>query len=368
MVKKAKKKFKGGAQRNAVRQTRKAKYGHMSLPKGVSVYKAEPGSRVSLDIMPYMVTDANHPDRDDEYGVAVPGELWYKRPYYLHRSIGTNNESVVCPTSNGQKCPICEYRAQMLKEGADWNDDSVKALKPSMRNLYAVIPKGSKAHEEAPHIWDMSQFLFQSKLNEEISEDEDYDTFPDLEDGYTLRVRFSEESFGQNKFADTSRIDFVERDEAYPESIMDDIPNLDEVLEIPSYKTVEAIFFGGASEEEAEDEDEDDDVMKGRGAPRARTLQDEDEEADEDEEVDDDEDEEDDKDSKGHPIDEDDEDEPTPEPSPAKRTKKVKPKAKDKGNRCPHGHIFGKDCDEHDECDECTEWEACMDASEGIDE
>ncbi len=51
-----------------------------------------------------------HPDRDEEYGIAVPGSLWYKRPYWLHRGVGPENVSIVCPSSIGKKCPICEYR------------------------------------------------------------------------------------------------------------------------------------------------------------------------------------------------------------------------------------------------------------------
>ena len=167
---KERKRFKGGVSRNAAKQQRGSSYGHLNLPKGLNVFKEEPGSRVTLDIMPYEVTIPNHPDKDEEYGVAIQGELWYKRPYFLHRNIGTDHQSIVCPSSIGQKCPICEYRAQLLKEGKDWNDDSVKALKPSMRNLYIVIPKGNKKYDEKPHVWDISQFLFQDKLNEEIQE------------------------------------------------------------------------------------------------------------------------------------------------------------------------------------------------------
>jgi len=58
-----------------------------------------------------------------------------QKTYWLHRNVGANNESVICPSSIGKKCPICEHRAQMLKDGADWNDDAVKALKPSNEKL-----------------------------------------------------------------------------------------------------------------------------------------------------------------------------------------------------------------------------------------
>ena len=111
-----------------------------------------------------------------------------------------------------------------------------------MRNLYIVIPKNNKNYSEEPHIWDISQFLFQDKLNEEIQENEEYETFPDLEEGYTLRIRFAEGSFGSNKFAEVSRIDFIERKKPYDESILEKIPSLDDILEIPPYPTIESMF------------------------------------------------------------------------------------------------------------------------------
>lgn len=373
--KKGKKRFKGMVSRNAQKQQRGASYGHLNLPKGLSVFKEEPGSRVNLDILPYEVTAANHPDRDDEYEIAIPGSLWYKRPYWLHRNIGPDNQSIVCPSSIGQKCPICEYRAQLLKDGARWDDDAVKALKPSMRNLYVVIPKGSKKYEETLHIWDISQFLFQDKLNEEIQENEEYETFPDLEEGYTLRIRFSEESFGGNKFAETSRIDFKERSKPYDEAILEEIPSLDEILEIPSYKTIEAMFFGGMEAEEAEDDDEEEEKPTRRQKPVKSKPEpepdpdDDDEERDEPDEDDDDEerDEPDEDDDDEEEEEEDDEEEEKPVKKPPVRTKKQetkKPKKPEKkGGKCPHGHKFGEDCEEYDECDDCDKWEECMDAS-----
>lgn len=316
MAKKTKsKKFKGAVSRNAAKQQRGASFGHLKLPKNIPVFKEEPGSRVDLDIMPYVVTTNNHPDRDDEYEIAVPGSLWYKRPYWLHRSVGPENQSVVCPSSIGQKCPICEYRAQLLKDGADWNDDSVKALKPSMRNLYVVIPKGNKKLEEKPHVWDISQFLFQEKLNEEIGENEDYETFPDLEEGWTLRIRFSEESFGSNKFAETSRIDFKERDKPYKESILDEIPSLDDLLEIPSYKTIEAIFFGGVDIDDVADDDYEDEVSKPSRSRKTSKIEEDDDEDDYDtNDIDEEESDDDDLDEDNDDDEEDmDEDEDEPE-------------------------------------------------------
>ena len=369
-----------GVGRNAAKQSRGSQFGYLNLPKGTPVFKEEPDTRVILDIMPYEVTIENHPDRDDDIGIALPGELWYKRPYSVHRNIGPENHSIICPTSIGQKCPICEYRAQLLKEGQKWDDPSVRALKPSKRNLYIVIPHGNKKLEEVPHIWDIAQSNFQVQLNEEIEENEANQSFPDLEEGKSLRIRFGEKSFGSNKFAQTSRIDFRDREKPYEDSILDDVPHLDEVLEVPSYKAVEVMFFGGLDEDAAKCNEEEDEEEK----PRRSRRSDPQPESDNDDDSDDDEEEEEEKPRRGkgkkeEEEDSDDEDsdddeeeeekEPEKEPEapkpPTRRTRKNTdtPPATEKG-KCPHGHRFGKDVDEYDECEKCKNWEACMDASE----
>jgi len=366
-------KFKQKVAANSHKQkTQATQYGHLKLPRNVSVFKEEPGSRVRLDILPYVVTDGNHPDRDDENGIALPGELWYKRPYKLHRGVGVENASVVCPTSFGKPCPICEYRARLLKEGGD--KATIAALKPSLRNLYVVVPKDSKTYEEKPHIWDISQFLFQNQLNEEIEENEDYAVFPDLEEGLTLRIRFSEETFQKNKYALTSRIDFEERDEQYDESILKEVPNLDEVLDVLPYSKIEALFFGTElNVYEDEDEDEEEEITTRKRKAKSlredpqfnKLMKEEEEEEDEgeDDEEDSSYDDEDIEDDNVEPDDEEDDDE-EPKKAPTRtRTKKTV----SNNNKCPYGHKFGIDCEKYDECDDCDLWEECLEEKEAND-
>lgn len=307
-------------------KSQKSQYGYLKLLKGVNVFKEEPGSRVKLDILPYVVTDPNHPDRDDELGIAVPGALWYKRPFKLHRNIGYNNMPLVCPTSIGKRCPICEYKQRLLKEGKDWRDDSVKALKTYLRNLYIVVPLDNKNYEERPYVWDISDHLFQNKLSIELEENPEYANFPDLEDGYTLRIRFTEEQFGKNKFADTSRIDFEKREKKYDKSILDKVPNLDEVLVVLPYEQIEAKFF-----------DSEDDAV-----------------TDVDKAID-------------EVVDEIDEDEDDEDVEPRKAKIIVsKPKLAVADGKCPYGHEFGRDEGSYLECADCIEWNACADAKDEL--
>jgi hypothetical protein len=270
-------------------------------------------------------------------------------------------------SSVGKRCPICEHRAKRIKEGAP--EEETRDLKPSLRNLYCVIPLGMDKFEETYHIWDISQYLFQDMLNDEIAENEDFEVFPDLEEGLSLRIRFSEEVFGKNKYAKVSRIDFEERDGAYDESILKDIPMLDEVLIIPTYKEAEAKFF------ELDDDADQDAPPKMQTPPKPRQAA----------KQEDDEDNEPPRQRKtlkkpATPKPAEDEDEaptparsraprrapePEPEPEPAPKSRKApgsrKPASADS---CPFGHTFGDDCEQYDECDDCEKWDPCMSMKE----
>lgn len=213
---------------------------------------------------------------------------------------GINSSREICPTSIGKPCPICEFRAMKIKEGEDPKSREVKDLKASVRNLYAVVPKGSKDYEEEPHIWDISQYCFQDALDEELEEgDGEFDAFPDFEMGNTLQVRFAEDTVYSTKFNMTSRIDFTDRDEQYDEEeILGSIPCLDDVLKIKSYKELEALFYEMDDEsgpgDPGDDDDDDDEPEKEKSPRRKKTTSkkkepepDEDEDDDDDEEPDD---------------------------------------------------------------------------------
>lgn len=385
--KRKKRTFKGAVSRNAAKQQRGNQYGYLNLPKGIPVFREEPG-RVDLDIIPYVVTGDYHPDRDEEWKIALKGDLWYKRPFYLHRNIGPENKAVVCPSSIGKPCPICEYRAEMLKkEGVKWDDPSVRDLKPGLRNLYFVIPRGHKKFDAEVHIWDISQYCFQDSLNEEIQENEEYETFPDLEEGKTLRIRFSEEKLGSNTFSKTSRIDFHDR-KPIKESILDDLPSLDDVLDVMTYKQLEQLFYGGILSDDSDDSDDEDEEKLSRTKSRKPSSPPDDDEDDDEEPEDDfdsdeflddddfDSDEfsdDDDEDGDGDDDEEEEEEDSSPPPKRSSKSGSSKKNSEKESiqrrkgtsksdNSCPHGYTFGEDFEAYDDCDQCKHWDLCYDA------
>ena len=344
-----KSRFRGKVAHNAKKQKQgRASYGYLNLPKGIPIFKEEPDTKIKLDIVPYKITDSKHPDKDLDRKIALPGDLWYKRPFKIHRNIGANNDVVVCRTSFRKRCPICAHIAEEMRKGVD--KDELKPLRDSKRNLYVVIPKGHSKYEEIPHIWDISQWLFQNLLTEELEENEDYEIFPDFEEGFTLRIRFVSASIGSGQpFAEASRIDFLERKETYDEEkMLGKIPSLDAVLQLLSFEALQAKFF------ELEDEEPSD-------KPQDAEEEEPEEEEPEEEEPEEEEPEEE------EPEEEEPEEEEEPRKAPSKRTRpkeKNEPTEKKK-DRCPHNHKFGIDTEDFDECDTCDLWEECIDVKEG---
>lgn len=191
---------------------------------------------VLLDILPYPVTDPNHMDRDEENELAIDGKWWFKKPYRLHRNIGIQDEYVVCPTTWDRRahCPICLYRTAQEKAGVPY--DKLTDFSWAARSLYVVIPREVTTtrkdveFEEKIHIWDVSQNIFQKKLDKELELKPQFDTYADLEGGFSLLLRFGKKPGGNFKYMDIDRIDFVERPKDIPESILDEVPELDECL------------------------------------------------------------------------------------------------------------------------------------------
>ena len=336
-----------------------------------------------LDIIPYLVSIDNHPQMNK-------GDLWYKRIYFMHGNIGPNNDRVACPLKTiGKPCPICDYRSEILdkaqKAGKGQDGDKLreqaKALKPKRRELYNVID--IEEDEDAVKVWDVSAFLFGDLLAEELTNgpEENYD-FAELEDGKSLRIRFKEDSYNNNPFYKTSRIDFIDREGDYKESIIEDAIDLDKAVNILSHKEIYQLFHGLSNEdlddssdlEPFGDQDAGGSTEEKAEAPPTSTRKKKKEEPEPEPEP--------------EPIecefdgyvfgenyDEEDADCQACENKEACGAVAAIPEASSRGDKkpsgkCPSDHEFGKDNDKHDECDNCDtnggDWGACHEAKKAL--
>jgi len=354
MATKKRSSFRGKIGRDAKKSTR-ASYGYLNLPEGVKAFSIKEKTRkIQFDILPYVVSDSNHPNKDEELGAALKGDLWYRRPFKIHRNVGAENETCVCPKSVGKPCPICDHQKKRFSEGAD--KEETKELYPKDRNLYVVIPLDDDFDEE-PYIWDMAQSLFQDVLKEELEEDEENEIFPDLEEGKTLEVSFKWKTLGQSTFPEARNITFLDRD-PYDEDILDKVPDLDTVLRVLTYEQLSNKFFELDEEEDAGElkEAEEERPARRKSSRTARKVEKEEEDEDEPEE-----------DVKPRrrakaPVKEEvEEEEEEEEEKPVRKSRASK---KD-DTECPNDHTFGKDFEEFDDCDDCDLWDACYDAHKG---
>ena len=368
--------FRGKINRDAQKQKNAdSSHGYLNLPKNVKSYSAESEIRkIQIDILPYIVSDPNHPNKDIQNDIAVKGGLWYRRPFKIHRNVGsdTNTSTVICPTSVGKKCPICDYQKKRFAEGAP--KDETKELYPKPRNLYVVIPIGQKDFDEVPHIWDMAQSLFQDVLVETLEEDDSNEVFPDLEEGKTLELSLKWKSISDGKpFPEVRNIKFLDR-EPYDEKILNEMPDLDKCLNVLSYEELSNKFFEIESEEVGGKLTEIVDAPPTRKRRSVRTEEPEEripaKEAEEPRKSF----------RRSRDTEEGEQTRKTPEPEvsvpsrrkpvreepeepvPTRVRREREPATKD---RCPYGHKFGIDTEKFDDCDKCEIWADCIDVKEG---
>lgn len=328
-------KFKGGSS-------------YIHLPEGVKFYSLDKGTH-GLNILPYEVTVNNHPEAD-------AGELWYKRPILVHRGIGAEEKRYICPRTIKKPCPICDHRAIMLKD-PHADEDAVQALKPQDKDLFNI-----DCGKEGIQILEFSNAMFTRMLEEECREGKDeWSGFADLEGGYTVNARFTEETFGKAKFLKCSRIDFEERDD-YPESILDKVVNLDECLVILPYDKLEKIFLEVGDDDEPEEKTHRERRREPEPEPEKPSRRREPEPEPE---------------RPARRREPEPEPEPRsqrttrksePEPEPEKPSRRREPESKKNEPICPaEGGIYGESCDDLEECYTCDLWESCRDAKDELE-
>jgi hypothetical protein len=319
--------------------------GTVRLPDGVEFFNPEKGT-YEIDHFPYIVSEGRNQD-----GVKV-GEEWHRRIFWIHRNIGAEEKRYVCLKTIGKPCPICAEYSRLSKD-RNADEEVVKALKPSERELYNILVDGKH------YVFEMSAYLYGRIVEDELRNvDEQFLDYPMLKGGYTVKVRFGEKKLGKNSFLEAQRIDFLERDDL-SDKWLDKAVDLDQCLNILTAEQLELVLYGADPEPEPDEEE-----------PPARSTRRSAPEPEEEEPPT--------RSRRGAPEPEEEEPptrsrrsapepEPEEEPAPTRSTRRNKPDPEPEpepdaaDNKCPHGYKFGVDNDAYDECDKCKVWEDCAD-------
>lgn len=276
----------------------------------VDFFKPVKDKRYKIDIVPYVITTNNHPK-------VKKGGIDYVMQVWVHGFVGPDENSIICPKKTFKKeCPICQEREEMIASG-DYDKKITDKLKPSERCIYNIIDLNNE--DKGIQLFIVSGYLFHKELLEEahVSGDEVI-CFADLEDGYSVKFRTSEGKAAGKTFVVYKSFDFKEREESYPDEILDDVFPLDRMIVVSDYDSIKNEFLGVQTDDDDEEQDADD----------------VDQEEDEKEER---------KSKKSY-----------------REKSSKKEKDRSKKQKCPHGFRFGFDLDDHDECDEdCDVWELC---------
>lgn len=281
--------------------------------------------RNRINIIPYEIKTKNHPlVKRGEFEI---GDLDYVLDFFVHRNVGPSESSVVCLKNTfGKPCPICEQSALLRKQG---KEQEANELKPSRRVIYNVQ---DLKEPEKVKVFETSHFLFEKELIDESRDEEGgFVDFADPTDGKEIKFRCQEVQKGSMKFKEYKSFSFEDRDEEIDDELLEQAVSFDEVIRIPTYDEVQKILFGEEDEDEIEE------------SPKKKKVVEEDEETDEDDEIE----------------------------LPKKKSKQVVEETEDddedeieepkkSSGKCPYGHKFGKDCDEHDDCDNCKIWDSCF--------
>jgi hypothetical protein len=300
----------------------------LSGQKDVSFFKPEKG-RNEIDIIPYEVATNNHPQKLEK------GEIDYKLDVWVHRRVGVSEGHYLCMEKTfGKACFICEELKKMIDSGAAGKKE-IEAIKAKRRVFYNVIDLNDE--DAGIQILEGAHFFYQKEIIEEAEESADGEgeilPFAEIDEGWTVRFRGSEEKYEKNTYIKPKNFTLIEREEQYDDSIIDDAYSLDEMLVIPDYETVKNGFLGIDSDDEDDTEDYEEKEEPKRKKRKRKTAQEPEE----------------------------------PEKEEPKSKKKTRGKKK---IDCPNGYDFGVDCDKHKECadeESCDVWEACADEKDRLE-
>lgn len=355
-----------------------------SAYKNVSFWKPV-ANKNRINILPYTIKTKNHPlvrGKDAEIG-----EEDFVLEVYIHQYVGPANSDILCLKKNFYKpCPICEQGEKFRDEGRKNEADKCN---PSRRVYYNIVDEQDR--DKGVQVWQASYKNFHKELMDEAGEsgkNGEVLDFIDFKNGKVVRFRAEEATYNKNKYFEFRSFKFEDRDEPLDKALKDQIVSLDECMVIKSYEEIQKIFYGededysDSAESDDDEEEEVEEPVKNTSKPTKKEPED-DEEEEEGEPP---------KKAKKPAVKDEEEDAPPvkknkKEPEPKEEEEKPKKKAAkkadededddegfaiaaakkaDKTAKCPHGHIFGEECEDSDDCDDCEKWSECYKAKKAL--
>jgi hypothetical protein len=301
------------------------KYFDLSDYSDVKYFKIKKEGAYAFDMIPFEISSKNNLlviNKEAQMGELVP-YLTFK----LHKNIGPMKKAVVCPSSIGKPCPICEEAQRWAKEKG-YKSEEYKALKATDRIIFNMVDADDDDHELM--LFEASDFLFLKELLDEAKaqadrkgmsiEDFDFAGTADPNNAKTINFRAATEKGPTSEFFKYKAFSFEKRTNKYKD--ITPVP-LDSCIMVNSYDELKAMLYG---EDVAEDE-----------PPARKPSRDDDDE----------------RPAKSKARDDDDDEAP-------RHKKPSRDEEEDKKPECPvSGLEFGVDTDESRKCNNCELYSEC---------
>lgn len=207
----------------------------IAIPKEFSLFGFKRAGHFKVDVIPFIVGKWNP--------MADIDQVHYERTYYVHRSVGLTEKSYVCPLRNfNEPCPICEEVQFATRRGDP--KELIDELKPKRRQLWLF--KDLNDADKGIQVFEAGYYKsFGEMLNDALDameEDDARRNFFHLEAGMTLKITTKQDSFNGRTFFKVSHIEFLPRNKDYEDSILDEVPCLDDIIKKITYDELKEIF------------------------------------------------------------------------------------------------------------------------------
>lgn len=220
-------------------------------------FQSKAGEDHILDIVPYIAGE-NSPIDDLGDRKNPKGDYAYVLEFWRHGKLGPEGKkNAICLAKNfGKKCAVCEHRKELIDSGGD--EDLIKDLKPSLRDLYNVIVY-STPEEEAKGIqlWSVAHYYAETqfqklakKIQRRGSQAGDPYTYYYLPDKEGRSIVYTQE--GADNMYKLTGVRFEERNYELEDEILEKAHVLEDILRIPTSEEIHALYWG----EESDDDDE----------------------------------------------------------------------------------------------------------------
>lgn len=189
------------------------------------------------------------------------GQPFKERMFYYN--IG-KNRGLLAPSQFGKPDPIQELINKLRADGSKESYELAKKLYPSMRCYAAIVVRGEE--DKGVRIWAFGKKVYQSLLNFML--DEDYGDITDPEDGRDIRVVCTKspgKAYADTEVRVRGKVTPLAESNTDAKNWMDNIPDIDEMFTLKSYKELEDIINEWLNESEGEDSSSSDNFGTSRG-------------------------------------------------------------------------------------------------------